>query len=90
MDVAHAAGRLEGAYTLVLADPPYDDTRAGVAIERLMDASLANEATVLAWERPSRMPVPPRVGTFVVMVERRHGDTMIVLYRHESLEEDSG
>ena len=40
MPVARAIQRLEGPYTLVLADPPYDDAEAPVLMELLASSAL--------------------------------------------------
>ena len=81
MDAAQAIRRLSGEpYTLVLADPPYADEAAPRSIESIMTSALVSEATILAWERSRRQPAVESIGEFVRLAERRHGDTLILLF----------
>lgn len=67
-------------YTLVLADPPYDDQRAASAIERVLDGALAPQAAVVLEHRVGG-PVPGSIGGLPVWRERRHGDGAVAIYR---------
>lgn len=79
-DVARAEARLEGAYRLVLGDPPYDDEAAIDAIERVAASpAVASDAT-LVLELSSRRQTPARCGPLALRWQRRYGDTQIAIY----------
>lgn len=74
-------GRLEGPYTLVLADPPYASEAAPV-LERLADSGLVEAGrTVLALEHSSREECPERLGGLSRVKTLRHGDSAVSIYR---------
>ena len=80
--VERALGRLEGSYTLVLADPPYAEASALAVLERLAASGLVREGrTVLALEHSSRQEPPERIGWWRLVGSRRHGDSALSLYR---------
>lgn len=67
-------------YDLVFADPPYADESIPAVIEALLSSPLVSVSTILAWEHPSRRAHPQRIGVFDCIAERRHGDTVILLF----------
>lgn len=79
--VERAAGCLEEAYSLVLADPPYADREALVTLGRLASSSLVGEGTVLVLEHSKRQQVPEVLGRLHLERTRRHGDSCISIYR---------
>jgi 16S rRNA (guanine966-N2)-methyltransferase len=80
--VEKALDRLEGPYTLVLADPPYEDAGAMRAIEAIAESSVVNAgATILVVEHSSRDEPAGVLGPFSLMRSRRHGDTAVSIYR---------
>ncbi len=79
--VERAASRLEGPYTLVLADPPYAHAGAE-ALERLAQSGLvAVGKTVLVLEHGSREEAPERLGGLSQVKALRHGDSAVSIYR---------
>jgi 16S rRNA (guanine966-N2)-methyltransferase len=70
------------AYTLVVADPPYDDATAWDAIRQAIGASLAPHVLV-AVEHSARLPAPERLGDLVQWRDRRQGDGAFAIYRPE-------
>lgn len=74
-------GRLKGPYTLVLADPPYNDERAGEDLERVAASPLVAPGAVLVLEHSRRREAPPAVGGHPLQQTRRHGDTCVSFYR---------
>ncbi len=79
--VERAHGRLEGPYTLVLADPPYAMEAAPV-LERLADWGLVEGGrTVLALEHSSREEGPERLAGLSRVKTLRHGDSAVSIYR---------
>jgi len=76
-----AGGRLQGVYTLVLADPPYADAAALQALETLAGSSLVEPgATVLALEHSSRQEPPGKMGELALAKTLRHGDSAVSIY----------
>ncbi len=79
--VDRALARLEGPYTLVLADPPYAQ-EAAPALERLVESGLAEAGrTVLVLEHSSREEGPERLGGLSQVKTLRHGDSAVSIYR---------
>lgn len=77
-----AGERLEGTYTLVLADPPYDDEAALGAIDAIARTPLVERgATTLVLEQSSRREAPERMGELTLVWSRRYGDTQVAIYR---------
>ncbi len=79
--VERAASRLEGPYTLVLADPPYAQA-ATEALERLAETGLVEDGSaVLVLEHSSREDAPERLGGLSQVKTLRHGDSAVSIYR---------
>ncbi len=79
--VERVHGRLEGPYTLVVADPPYASEAVRV-LDRLADWGLvAGGRTVLALELSSREEGPERLGGLSRVKTLRHGDSAVSIYR---------
>ena len=79
--VERALARLEGPYTLVLADPPYA-LEAAPSLERLVESGLAEAGgTVLVLEHSSREEGPERLGGLSQVKTLRHGDSAVSIYR---------
>lgn len=72
-----AAGVL---YTLVLADPPYDDAAAWDAIERSVQGNLAPGATLVV-EHAARRGLPSRLAGLALWRDRRQGEGAVAIYR---------
>ena len=81
--VEHAAERLDGPYSLVLADPPYDDDAAWVALERIVGSDLVEPDAPVVLEHSSRRAPPEELGALRLSWTRRYGDTQVSIYRHE-------
>ncbi len=77
-----ALDRLEGPYTLVLADPPYAD---GSAVELLDSISASSKIepgrTVLVLEHAARDEPRGQLGGLALVRGLRHGDTAVSIYR---------
>ena len=79
--VERALARLEGPYTLVLADPPYAQ-EAAPPLGRLVELGLAEVGrTVLVLEHSSREEGPERLGGLSQVKTLRHGDSAVSIYR---------
>jgi 16S rRNA (guanine966-N2)-methyltransferase len=81
----------EGAFNVVLLDPPYEDERLLEAILELLGGEsagdlLAPEATIVAkhfW----RTAPPARIGLLRSVRERRFGETTLTFYRRVATED---
>jgi 16S rRNA (guanine(966)-N(2))-methyltransferase RsmD len=80
-DAARAPERLHGPYTLVLADPPYEDESADAVTDRIASSSLVSAQTALVLEQSSRRAAPERLGGLERAWGRRYGDTEVSIYR---------
>ena len=72
-----AEGRI---FSLVLADPPYDDADAWEAIEGAIAGSLTADA-VIAVEHAARAEAPPALAGCRRWRSRRQGDGVVAAYR---------
>jgi 16S rRNA (guanine966-N2)-methyltransferase len=81
--VARMLPRLHGPYTLVLADPPYEDREAVGLIADLASSSLVGEGTVLVLEHSAREEPRGELGRLSLVSVRRHGDSAVSIYRQE-------
>lgn len=73
----------ETAYTLVMADPPYDDATAWGAIAETIRGVLAPHAYVVV-EHAARLEAPETVAGRRRWRDRRQGDGAVAIYRSES------
>ena len=79
--VERALARLEGPYTLILADPPYA-IEARPALEQLAASNLVEAGrTVLALEHSSRDEGPETLSGLSRIKVLRHGDSAVSIYR---------
>lgn len=76
-----APERLEGPYSLVLADPPYDDDAALATLERIARSRLVGLEATLVWEHSRRRQPPQEAGPLRLTWSRRYGDTQVSIYR---------
>jgi 16S rRNA (guanine966-N2)-methyltransferase len=73
--------RLDGQYSLILADPPYGDEKAASVLQGVAASSLVGPDTVIVVEHSQRRTLPPALGLCGLISSRRHGDTCISVYR---------
>jgi 16S rRNA (guanine966-N2)-methyltransferase len=74
------------AYTLVMADPPYDDGGAWEAIAATVGCALAPGAIVVV-EHAARMPSPETLAGLPRWRDRRQGDGAMAIYREADRDE---
>lgn len=67
-------------YTLVFADPPYDDPQALPILSSLAGSPLLAPDAVVCWEHSARKEAPASIGDLDLLRERRYGDTVVTLY----------
>lgn len=80
-----AASRLEGTFTLVLADPPYYDEDAFAVVRAVAASPLVTDETVIAVEHHRRAAPPDALGALPLYRSRRHGDTVASIYAQEDV-----
>lgn len=73
------------AYTLVVADPPYDDSAAWGAIEATIRGALAERAVVVV-EHSARLPAPESLDGIPRWRDRRQGDGAVAVFRRSTLD----
>ncbi len=78
---SRALERLDGPYSLVLADPPYDDREAAAVLQALAASPLVHEGTVLVLEHSAREEPRGEIGRLGLISVRRHGDSAVSIYR---------
>lgn len=79
-DAKAAPSRLNGPYTLVLADPPYYDEGAFAAAEAVAASALVTPDSVVVVEHHRRETAPERLGALPLYRSRQHGDTVVSIY----------
>jgi len=74
-------------YTLVVADPSYDDSSAWDAIGATLNGALATHAMV-AVEHSARVPAPEHLVPldWTMWKDRRQGDGAVAIYRNTGWE----
>lgn len=76
-----ALEKLDGPYTLVLADPPYADAASRAVLERLAASPLVSEGeTVIVLEHSARDEPNGGIGGFALGRVLRHGDSAVSIY----------
>jgi 16S rRNA (guanine966-N2)-methyltransferase len=79
--VSRVIQRLQGPYTLVLADPPYEDREAVSLLAGLASSELVREGSVLVLEHSAREEPRGDLGKLSLVSVRRHGDSAVSIYR---------
>lgn len=79
--VRRAMGFLEGPYTLVVLDPPYNDPALLPMLAELGASPWVKPGTTIVIEHGKRVAPAPVLGTFRSIKTRRHGDTCISVYQ---------
>lgn len=74
---------LDGVYGILLMDPPYDYPSTGNVAETLANSNLVGKESTIVIEHSRRTPLKESYGSFVLMNELNHGDTMVSVYQYE-------
>jgi 16S rRNA (guanine966-N2)-methyltransferase len=82
--VERAPERLDGVYSLVLADPPYDDGDAIAAVGRIAQSQLVGPDTVIVLEHSRRGAAVDALGAHTLAWTRSYGDTQVSIYREDA------
>ena len=78
--VEQAPACLETPYSLVFADPPYDDATAVAAVAAIAESSLVSSTTMLVFEQSGRSEATEQMGTLHLEWNRSYGDTQVSIY----------
>lgn len=73
--------RLEGPFTLVFADPPYEDDAALLTLERIAASELIGPGATLVLEHSRRRMPPEALGPMRQRWTRQYGDSQVTIYR---------
>jgi 16S rRNA (guanine966-N2)-methyltransferase len=83
-----ALRRLEGPYTLVLADPPYYDDAAAATVDAIASSRLISDGGVLVYEHHRNVEVRASIDAMALYRSRRHGDTVVSIYERRADDEE--
>ncbi|HEV8573234.1 MAG TPA: 16S rRNA (guanine(966)-N(2))-methyltransferase RsmD [Dehalococcoidia bacterium] len=82
LSAEQATARLEGVFSLVLADPPYADSNAASVLAAVSASSLVEPGnTIIVLEHSARAEPAAALGPFALANSRRHGDSAVSIYR---------
>ncbi|HEY48804.1 MAG TPA: 16S rRNA (guanine(966)-N(2))-methyltransferase RsmD [Dehalococcoidia bacterium] len=73
---------LEGAYGIILMDPPYNDPSIARVAEALASSKLVGKESTIVIEHSRRTPLKERFGSFHQVRELHHGDTLVSVYQY--------
>jgi 16S rRNA (guanine966-N2)-methyltransferase len=83
LEAAKALRALPGPYDIILADPPYALPELPRLLEELAASALVGPGTVVVVEHARRRPLPETLPDLALVKQKRHGDTMLSIYRKE-------
>ncbi len=88
MPVRRALGNLtEGPFSLVFVDPPFAASDLPEVLQRLTASSLVGAGSTIVVRHFRRTSLLEQQGFFGRVRERRHGDSVIAIYRWQGAEE---
>lgn len=85
-NVKKALTFLPYSYNIIFADPPYSLPGLGNFVQVLATSKVTIAGTILVVTHSPRTPLSQAYGQLGLVKERRHGDTMISVYRKEATE----
>lgn len=85
-NVKRALTFIHDSYNIVFADPPYALPKPDEFIQELAASDIMDFGSLLVVPHSSRVSFSPTYGQLYVLKERRHGDTLISVYRKEAKE----
>lgn len=81
MAVERVVERLTGPYSLVLADPPYEEPMVDTVLEHIAASPLLGLTSALVLEHSARRQPPQSFGPLTQVWARTYGDSAIAIYR---------
>ncbi len=82
MSADKALSVLDGAYGILLLDPPYADPSVTTTTEKLSSSHLVGEDSTIVIEHSRRVPLKERYGDFQQVKNLRHGDSCVSVYQY--------
>ena len=79
--MCRAVARRAAPYSLLLADPPYDDDAAPATLGRIAASALVGSEATLVLEQSYRRGPPQELPPLELTWSRRYGDTLVSIYR---------
>ncbi len=83
ISVEKALASLKDRYDIILADPPYGMANISGFLGAIAGSALMDRETTLAIEHSRRVPLESSYGPLKLVKSRRHGDTVVSLFRLE-------
>jgi 16S rRNA (guanine966-N2)-methyltransferase len=82
-DVSKAIGFLDKEYDIIIMDPPYPDTSIGETITKVANSGLVGPRTIVVVTHSPHLTLETAYSPLKMIKERRHGDSVIAIYRKE-------
>jgi 16S rRNA (guanine966-N2)-methyltransferase len=82
-EVEKAITFLNREYGIIIMDPPYPDLTIGNVVTKLSETKLVRPDTVVVVTHSPHHPLEQTYGKLHMVKERRHGDSVIAIYRKE-------
>ena len=82
MSADKALSVLNGAYGILILDPPYADATVAKTAEKLASSRLVGEDSTIVIEHSKRVPLQERYGNFKRIKNIRHGDSCVSVYQY--------
>ncbi|WP_225973715.1 16S rRNA (guanine(966)-N(2))-methyltransferase RsmD [Dehalogenimonas formicexedens] len=83
LPVERSLSMLDKEYDIILMDPPYRREDIGEFLGKLASTALVGPETWLVITHSPRVPLDESYGQLKMIKERRHGDSIITIYRKE-------
>jgi 16S rRNA (guanine966-N2)-methyltransferase len=83
LEVEKAIDILDKQYDIVIMDPPYRNIAIGGPIQKLASSKLIGRETVVAVTHSPHLTLAEDYPPLKLLKERRHGDSVIAIYRQE-------
>jgi len=85
-EVARAvAGLVSGEYDIILMDPPYADTAIHEVVTQVGASGLVGKDTTVVVTHSPHLSLQQTYGPLKMIKERRHGDSIISVYKKEAV-----
>ncbi len=78
--VENALGKLEGAFSVIFMDPPYQEVDLDELMDLVVASNAAQSSKVLVLEHSKRKEPRQRYGRFISTRRQQHGETSVSFY----------
>ena len=83
--VQKALSFLNKEYGIIIMDPPYPDLSIGNVVTKISTTKLIKPDTIVVVTHSPHHPLEQVYGNLRMLKERRHGDSVIAIYRKEDI-----